>query len=212
MKKTIPFKKDIIFKTNLSEVTSISLEHTLKIEENILSGDFIISGEYKMTDESRDTENFLYEIPFEVAFDPKYKLDNADIDIEDFYYEIVNNSVLRINIESSVDKIEEILIEKEQPIMDMNELLIEDEVPIVEFEERCIEEETEDNRIPNLFDNINIDETYNTYKICIVRENDTLESIIEKYSVTKETLELYNDISEIKLGDKIIIPVTYEEN
>ena len=76
--------------------------------------------------------------------------------------------------------------------------------------ERCIEEEKE--IIPNLFDNINIEETYNTYKICIVRENDTLESIMEKYSVNKDTLELYNDISEIKLGDKIIIPVIYEGN
>ena len=100
MKKIIPFKKDIIFKTNLSEVTSISLEHNLKIEENILLGDFIVSGEYKITDESRDTESFLYELPFEVAFDPKYILDNATIDIDDFYYEIINNSVLKINIEA----------------------------------------------------------------------------------------------------------------
>lgn len=211
MKKIIPFKKDIIFKTNLSEVTSISLEHTLKLEENMLLGDFIVSGEYKMTDESRDTEKFLYELPFEVAFDSKYKLDNADIDIEDFYYEIVNNSILRINIEASVDKIEEQLIEKEEIRIDLDEIFEEKEEPTVDIEERCIEEETKE-MIPNLFDNINIDETYNTYKICIVRENDTLESILEKYSVAKETLEMYNDISEIKLGDKIIIPVTYEGN
>lgn len=210
MKKTIPFKKDIIFKTNLEEVTSISLEHTLKIEDNLLTGDFIISGEYKMTQESTDTEKFLYEIPFEVAFDSKYKLDNAIIDIDDFYYEIVNNSVLRINIEASVDKIEEILIEREEPIVNIEQIIEEPKIEEPKIEERCIEEE--DIKLPNLFDNINIDETYNTYKICIVRENDTLESIIEKYNVTKDTLELYNDISEIKLGDKIIIPVVYESN
>ena len=206
MKKIIPFKKDIIFKTNLSEVTSISLEHNLKIEENMLVGDFIVSGEYKITDESRDTESFLYELPFEVAFDPKYILDNATVDIDDFYYEIINNSVLKINIEASVDKIEELLIEKEEIKMPIEEL---------SEEERGIEEEIEpekEERIGTLFDNINIDETYNTYKICIVRENDTIESIIEKYNTNKETLELYNDISEVKLGDKIIIPVTYEGN
>lgn len=220
MKKVIPFKKDIIFKTNLEEITSISLEHTLKIDENMLTGDFIVSGEYKITNESRDTEKFSYELPFEVVFDEKYKLDNAVIDIEDFYYEIVNNSILRINIEASLDKIEEILIE--EPLIEKVDLedLLEENNNIEELREekedinmeteRCIEEEKE--IIPNLFDNINIEETYNTYKICIVRENDTLESIMEKYSVNKDTLELYNDISEIKLGDKIIIPVIYEGN
>lgn len=220
MKKVIPFKKDIIFKTNLEEITSISLEHTLKIDENMLTGDFIVSGEYKITNESRDTEKFSYELPFEVVFDEKYKLDNAVIDIEDFYYEIVNNSILRINIEASLDKIEEILIE--EPLIEKINLedLLEENNNIEELREekedinmeteRCIEEEKE--IIPNLFDNINIEETYNTYKICIVRENDTLESIMEKYSVNKDTLELYNDISEIKLGDKIIIPVIYEGN
>ena len=35
---------------------------------------------------------------------------------------------------------------------------------------------------------------------------------MEKYNTNKESLEMYNDISEIKLGDKIIIPVTYEGN
>ena len=220
MKKVITFKKDIIFKTNLEEITSISLEHTLKIDENMLTGDFIVSGEYKITNESRDTEKFSYELPFEVVFDEKYKLDNAVIDIEDFYYEIVNNSILRINIEASLDKIEEILIE--EPLIEKVDLedLLEENNNIEELREekedinmeteRCIEEEKE--IIPNLFDNINIEETYNTYKICIVRENDTLESIMEKYSVNKDTLELYNDISEIKLGDKIIIPVIYEGN
>ena len=139
-------------------------------------------------------------------------MENTEIDIEDFYYEIINNGILRINIEASVDKIEEILIEHEEKQIDLDELFIEEEESNMEQEERCIEEEKEEIRIPNLFDNINIDETYNTYKICIVRENDTLEEILEKYNTTKETLELYNDISEIKLGDKIIIPITYEGN
>ena len=75
--------------------------------------------------------------------------------------------------------------------------------------ERCVEEE---DNIPNLFDNINIDETYNTYKIYIVREGDTLESIMEKYNINKDVLELYNDTKELKLGDKIIVPVSYEGN
>ena len=208
MKKVIPFKKDIMFKTNLEEITSISLEHTLKIENNILEGDFNVSGEYKITNESRDTEPFLYELPFEAVFDSKYKLDDAIIDIEDFYYEIINNSILRVNIEVSVDKIEEILIEEiEKPLYQEEKDEIKEDLNM--NVERCVEEE---DNIPNLFDNINIDETYNTYKIYIVREGDTLESIMEKYNINKDVLELYNDTKELKLGDKIIVPVSYEGN
>ncbi|MBP3461110.1 MAG: LysM peptidoglycan-binding domain-containing protein [Bacilli bacterium] len=208
MKKIIPFKKDIIFKTNLSEITSISLENTLKIEDKTLSGSFIISGDYKITEESKDTEKFLYDLPFNIVFDDKYDLSNSIVDINDFYYEIVNDSVLSINIEVLVDKIEEILINEEDVILETVE------------DKRCIEEENEviekkeekrETNI-NLFDNISIEETYSTYKIYIVRENDTIESIMEKYNIKKDALELYNDLTELKLGDKIIIPVLYEGN
>ena len=75
MKKIIPFKKDIIFKTNISEITSISLENTLSKEnDNGITGEFIVSGEYKMSDESIHTENFSYELPFDIHMDEKYNL------------------------------------------------------------------------------------------------------------------------------------------
>lgn len=214
MKKIVPFKKDIIFKTNLKEITSISLENTLKVDNDLVCGNFILSGEYKITESSLNTELFSYDLPFEVAFDSRYDLKNALIDIDDFYYEIVNDSVLNVHIDVMIDKIEENI--EEDIIMD-NEEIIEDINDNIE--ERCVEEEVEnakiekleDNKI-SLFDNINIDDTYNTYKVYIVRENDTLENIIEKYNVDKDTLETYNNLSEIKLGDKIIIPITYEGN
>ena len=208
MKKIIPFKKDIIFKTNLKEITSISLEHTLKVDNDFVSGNFLLSGEYKITEAGINTEQFKYELPFEVAFDSKYDLSKALIDIDDFYYEIVNDSVLKIYIDVSVDNIEE--IEEDNT---MNNELEEVTIDNVEDEEeRCIEkEEIEENQI-SLFDNINIDDTYKTYKVYIVRENDTLDSIIEKYNVDKDTLEMYNNLNEIKLGDKIIIPIMYEGN
>ena len=50
------------------------------------------------------------------------------------------------------------------------------------------------------------------YKIYIVKENDTIESIISKYSVSKELLDSYNDLSDIKLGDKIIIPTNVKSS
>ena len=209
MNKIVPFKKEIIFKTNVFEITSISLEHTLKVEDYTVSGNFIISGEYKITEQSVDVEIFKYEIPFSIAFDSKYILDNASVDINDFYYEVINDRVLSVNIEVLVDKIEE--KEEEDDIVEENII-----------EERCVEEEdienletkeeNDNNSSINIFNNINIEDSYNTYKVYIVREDDTLESIMSKYDISKEQLEEYNDLSELKIGDKIIIPITDEGN
>lgn len=74
-------------------------------------------------------------------------------------------------------------------------------------EEMNKEEET----IINENNNINIfapneDEKYVTYRVYKVEETDTLDTIIAKYSVTKEMLSNYNDIDNIKPGDKLLIP------
>ena len=41
---------------------------------------------------------------------------------------------------------------------------------------------------------------------------DTLDSIMEKYGVTLEELKKYNDLTNLQLGDKLIIPNTYERD
>ena len=62
-------------------------------------------------------------------------------------------------------------------------------------------------KINSLFDNLDAStETYKTYKVCIMRTGDTIESVLQKYSVSKEELEKYNNLSDIKIGDKLIIP------
>lgn len=234
MKKIIPFKKDIIFKNNINEVTSISLEHTLSVseEENSIIGEFTVSGEYRMTDESINTEAFSYELPFDIHMDDKYVLSDVTIDIDDFYYEIINDNVLSVHIDVMVDKLEEVLpvIEKIEEIEEVNiprEDILESEREFMleenEETKRCIEPEDEDEvqdtkrdigvekEVEAIFDTVNeTSETYKSYKVYIVREGDDLELIMEKYSITKEELEAYNDLKEIKLGDKIIIPCIHE--
>ena len=213
MKKIIPFKKDIIFKTNIEEITSISLEHTLsKNKENEISGEFSLSGEYRITDESIHTESFIYNLPFDIRMDEKYDLENVTIDIDDFYYEIVNNNVLNVNIDVLLDKLEERLImepELEEVIIPREDILSNIEINENE-KNRCIEDEEREidkTFISTMFDNKDdSNETYKSYKIYIVREGDDLEFIMEKYSTTKDILEQYNDLKEIKIGDKIIIP------
>lgn len=63
----------------------------------------------------------------------------------------------------------------------------------------------------DLFSNLDDTETYTTYYVYIVKEDDTIDKILTKYGVSKEDLELYNNISEIKPGDKIIVPKTSGE-
>ncbi len=210
MKKVIPFKKEIIFESNIAEITSISLEHNLEIKDNSVIGSFDISGTYKMTLTSTITEDFNYNIPFEIALDERYLLDNAMADIDDFYYEILNDRVLSINIEVGIDGIEEIEMEDKMPniIEESKEFeeLNRDESSDIENtqeEKRCIEEE---NPISNVFTSVSDVETYKSYTVYIVRENDTIESILTKYSVSKEELEAYNNLEELKIGDKLIIP------
>ena len=226
MKNIIPFKKDVIFKTNLSEITSISLENTLNLKDDTISGDFIISGDYKVTDKSTSVDPFNLNIPFEIVLDDSFETSKATIDIDDFYYEIVNNNVLSVSIDVLVDHLQE------KPLIEMEELVdvtpvrtvldLEEEEMENSVEERCIEEEDTlpkrnveniEEKINSIFSNGTFnDEVYVTYNVFIIRDGDTLDSIMEKYNVTQDELEKYNDLSNLKLGDKLIIPNCYEGN
>ena len=98
----IPFTKDIDFEHKLYEITSISLEHETKVEEGVLKGNFIISGDYKSHEVSINKEPFSYILPFEITLADN--IDEATIEflIEDFTYEVIENSILRVNIDFSV--------------------------------------------------------------------------------------------------------------
>ena len=232
MKNIIPFKKDVIFKTNLSEITSISLENTLNLKDDTISGDFIISGDYKVSDKSTSVEPFELNIPFEIVLDDRFDTKKATIDIDDFYYEIENNNVLSISIDVLVDHLtEKPIVELEdlvdvtpvRVVLDSEDEIMEKENAFVEeshIEERCIEpeelpvkKEDMEEKINSLFSSNSFDsERYVTYNIFIIRDGDTLDSIMEKYNITKEELEKYNDLSNLQLGDKLIIPNSYERD
>lgn len=221
MKKIIPFKKKLSFNTNVSEITSISLENTLRYKDNNVEGELIINGDYKITDTSVKVDNFEFKIPIEIEIDDKYITDNIIIDIDDFYYEIINNNILEVNVDVMIDNIfEKPVIEQVKEEINLMEDLKEElnrmeteniRQNVIESEKnRCIEEEIEkekNNTIENIFDNFdNEKEIYSTYHVYIVREGDTIESIMNKYTITKEILCKYNDLTELKLGDKLIIP------
>lgn len=111
-------------------------------------------------------------------------------------FEIPSSNV--VEKEDVMPKKEEKVIEKEQSIVESKES------PLVEVED--IKEESKE-EVPSIFMAFdNSQETYSTYRVYIVRENDSLDSILAKYKLTREQLEEYNDLQEIKLGTKLIIP------
>lgn len=227
MKNVIPFKKDVIFKTNISEVTSISLEHTLSIDKDVVKGNFIISGEYKVSDKSTSLEPFEFDLPFEIIIDERYNSEGAIVDIDDFYYEIVNDNVLSISIDVLIDKL------KENPVIELDDLVEESKnEEVLDFdnriceieEEDCVEKEADlveekqsnnlgEEKIQSLFNQFNTDsEVYVTYNVFILREGDTIDGILDKYGITLDELKEYNDLSDLKVGDKLIIPNKYERD
>ena len=206
MKKIVPFKKDIALNTNIYEIKSISLEHSLSLKEkNIVEGKFIISGSYKMTDTSTSTDEFNYKLPFEIQIDEKYETKDLTVDINDFYYELIDNKILSVNIEIVIDNLEEKKLDIKEELREE----IKKTNQIENSETSNLNEEIKEERneiITSIFDDMNNNENYVTYKVHIVTENDTVESIIQKYKVSENILNSYNDLSNIKIGDKIIIP------
>ena len=226
MKKIVSFKKDLLFKTKVSEITSISLEHKIiSTSDDLVSGEFLINGEYKMTEGSINREKYDFSLPFDIALNSKYDISTLKVDIDNFDYEIVNNELLNVSIDLLIEADEkegkeEVREEKEEPKIIDNDREIELEKNIVK--DNIINEDNsvvENNPIINE-ENININnnintnnlfnvegnETYKTYYVYIVKEEDTIDKILDKYKITKEDLELYNDITNIKPLDKIIIP------
>ena len=212
MRKIIPFKKDIEFETNIAEISSISLEHTLKLkEENLVSGEFIVSGTYKITEASLNVDPFEYKLPFDISIDKKYDTINIDVDINDFYYEIINNQMLEVNIEVVLEGLEEKSEEEERILTEEKIETLNENEEETNQKETNIQENIEENReidtnVKSIFNDLDENERYSIYKVHIVTENDTTESIISEYDITREELEAYNDLTDLKIGDKLIIP------
>lgn len=227
MKKIVPFTKEIKFDNNIYEINSISLEHTLSLgEDNMITGKFIISGSYKVTEASINIDEFNYNLPFSISIDKKYDTKDVTVDINDFYYEVIDNKILSVNIEISIDNLEEremmemeMLddIKKEKKLSKIDQETVENNChDLREDAEEKIEKDKEQEKISNdenrdeivysIFDDLDDNENFVTYKVHIVTENDTVEAILQKYEISSNKLEAYNDLSDLKIGDKLIIP------
>lgn len=315
MKKKVSFTKDLEFPTMIGEITEITLEDNLKfINPNNVEGSFFVSGKYKMTEASRLEEDFSFNLPIEIEILENCELDTCKVSIADFNYEIVDDDILRSNIDVLVEGMEKVEETSEVSIGERNsvtkqsknrrdissdskeELILSDEADIQQEEikidktAQCNDKEREcdgdakeekeleipmkqENEIKNdvtdmksetqpenMMDtitnsNINIQastgdnnstieqyikssqptndnvnqttsntnpnslfssltdeaDTFSTYSISILREGDTIEKVMERYNISKEKLEEYNDLGSVTLNSKIIIPTSINE-
>ena len=145
------------------------------------------------------------------------------IDIDDFKYDI-NKDVLKVNIDLLLTcdelekKTEDIKKEIEEEPDELDDYLnnyFKDDMELPKEVEKTVEPVINDIDIENNISNItntiiNNENKYYTYKIYILREGDTVDTICNKYNITKEELSMYNTLSDLKIGDKIIIPEVNE--
>ena len=50
------------------------------------------------------------------------------------------------------------------------------------------------------------EETFSTYSVYILREEDTLDEVLNRYHVSREEASLYNNLEELHVGSKLILP------
>lgn len=210
MKKTISFTKDLEFPTMIGEITEITLEDNLKfVSNNNINGSFFVAGKYKMTEASRLEEDFSFNLPIEIELTQDLELDTCAVSISDFTYEIVDDVILRCNIEVLVegrevinisDDVEEVERECDGDPKEEKEI----EIPIKERnsdEEIKLEDESmEITEIPN-----NIDLDADTIKAHdIINDNSTIQntSITNNITTINNNEDITTNSLFSNLGDE----------
>lgn len=242
MNKKIDIEKKIDFSKSISEVTAISLEHDLKfIDSESINGNLIISGKYKTTLAAEKDEVFNYKIPVEITLTDSLDTNTSNINIIDFIYNVVDDKSLLCKIELAVEGniIEnnrecdgDPIDQKEIELPKIDDKKVETEIldaDVVE-EEKIVDEKNKKNVVDEERDDVvedgveeevdeeqlfNIDnskETFGTFIVYMVRQNETINSIISKYNTSLEEIEKYNDIKDLSIGSKLIIPLLKNES
>ena len=173
-----------------------------------------------MISSSTNEEEYSYKIPCEIQISDIYDTYDCTIDIDDFSYEIKNDDTLCVKISVLLDNLikkelevtetikEEELIDMTNslPIEEIKKVVIEDEKP----EELVIDERNIDpvNVLNDIKSDIisNTDESYLTYKVYTVQEEDTIEKICTNYKVSIDQIKDYNDFDNLTTGLKLLIP------
>ena len=142
---------------------------------------------------------------------------NAKIDTGNLLKEPFSNLPVIVVKKSEINllipefNIFENMLKKEDTTMnnDSSDLFLQKDENIVKVHKS---EDFIDNEMNSIFNNFSEkDEKFVSYYVHIVIENDNIDTICLKYGVSVEKIKEYNNIDQIALGSKIIIPYIVNE-
>ena len=152
----------------------------------------------------------------EEVIEPKEEVSGDVREIKD--EEIRENETVEDNTKEEIEVLTTDEEKEEEPVSLEEKLPSLEEVPVMKEEEKVTEPAMkEDTSNKQVMDSIfsafaNTEETYSTYSVYILREDDNLEEVIAKYNTNREVLSEYNDLDNLKVGSKLIIPTSVESN
>lgn len=192
-----------------------------EVFEKKINFDITLDDKYDASKVTIDVDDFYYEI-----INDEYLRVHIDVKVDNLvYYKKDIESITEEEAPSLVEIISDNKEEKENKrneneVLKKDERNIKEDIMIDDANNETIkikEERKDDDKldISDITNNITSgflgsEEKYSTYKVHIIRESETIKTVMEKYNVSKEELEKYNNLDNVILGTKIIVPVINE--
>ena len=209
----IPFEYELERNINKDsvkvEITDFTYDY--KKDELIVNIDYMICGDKEDIIEFETQElldEYLRDREVDIVSDKVNELeieeDNRDTEESNTISEIIPEEKKK-----STDDIEE---EKDNRLESIKntineEINTEERLDDIKIEPLKEDIDTKDNFINEVVNQVDNKENFITYKVYKLNENESIESLVMKYHTTIDDLKEYNDISNINIGDKIIIPI-----
>lgn len=143
-----------------------------------------ISVEKTIENEEENTEDI------EEIIEPEEEKDDETLIMDDI-----------LNLDETKSLIDDITIDKD---------LLEDNNKVTIMDEENNQTEINNETINVLTESFADTEDEVLYKVHIIKEDETIESICNKYKITEEEIKKYNDISSLNINDKLVFPLTNE--
>ena len=217
----------------MTEASTLEEEFNYKVPVEIMLTTSLLEDKRKV-----DINNFTYgivneealEIKVEILIEGLEKIDIEEDEEESETIEEVNTKEeepIEVRESNSKEEIEVLTteegslgdvnsVEENEALPCLNDVTVKEEMPVMAEDDVTVlqEDTTDSNQVMNsIFESFaNTDETYATYSVYILREDDNLEEVIAKYKTNREILAEYNDLDNLKVGSKLIIPVVLEVN
>ena len=188
-----------------------------EVFEKVVPFDITLDDKYDASKVQIDIDDFYYEI-----INDEYLRVHIDVKVNNLVYLKKETEEPKEELETEeitnvvfADKVKDEPISKENinrgDEREMNkeekEVTVTEDIENKEENATDVDSERNQNLVNNLSSGfLNSEEKYVCYKVHIVRDNETVEQIKEKYEVTDEELAKYNDLENIVLGTKLIIP------